>query len=211
MCCFWYTLGGKLTKMSSIQALIFLGQDSVTLPMWEFLVINYAMTTNRIGSMCSWMRTITSLATYVTAILIWSVTNTCWYIQISHISHWKKGVIFLNLALSMQIPISHIVHYSDVIMGAMPSQIIWITIVYSTVCSSPDQRKFQSSASLAFVCGIHRSSVNSPHKWPVTRKMFPFDDVIMLMHANSLQQQIWVKCFYISHLLRKIVVDAALV
>ena len=29
------------------------------------------------------------------------------------------------------------------------------------------------------MCGIHRSPVNSPHKWPVTRKMFPFDDVIM--------------------------------
>ena len=37
----------------------------------------------------------------------------------------------------------------------------------------------QSSASLAFVRGIHRRPVNSPHKWPVTRKMSPFDDVIM--------------------------------
>ena len=41
-------------------------------------------------------------------------------------------------------------------------------------------RKYQSSASLAFVRGIHRWPVNSPHKWPVTRKMFPFDDVIMM-------------------------------
>ena len=39
--------------------------------------------------------------------------------------------------------------------------------------------KHQSSASPAFVRGIHRSPVNSPHKWPVTRKMRPFDDVIM--------------------------------
>ena len=45
--------------------------------------------------------------------------------------------------------------------------------------SDADQRKHQSSASLAFVWGIHRGSVNSPHKWPVARKMFPFDDVIM--------------------------------
>ena len=37
----------------------------------------------------------------------------------------------------------------------------------------------QSSASLAFVRGIHRGPMNSPHKWPVTRKMFPFDDDIM--------------------------------
>ena len=42
-----------------------------------------------------------------------------------------------------------------------------------------DQRKHQSSASLAFVRGIHRWSVNSPRKGPVTRKMVPFDDVIM--------------------------------
>ena len=41
------------------------------------------------------------------------------------------------------------------------------------------QRKHESSASLAFVHGIHRGPVNSPHKWPVTRKMFPFDDVPM--------------------------------
>ena len=45
--------------------------------------------------------------------------------------------------------------------------------------SNADQRKQQSSASLAFVGGIHRGPVNCPHKWPVTRKMFPFDDVIM--------------------------------
>ena len=50
---------------------------------------------------------------------------------------------------------------------------------YSTVYSDTDQRKHQSSASLAFVWGIHRGPVNSPHKWPVTRKMIPFDDVIM--------------------------------
>ena len=69
--------------------------------------------------------------------------------------------------------------YRGVIMGAMASQITSLTIVYSTVYSGADQRKHQSSTSLAFVRGIHRRSVNSPHKWPVTRKMFSFDDVIM--------------------------------
>ena len=69
--------------------------------------------------------------------------------------------------------------YDDVIMGTMASQITRLTIVYTTVYSGADQRKHQSSASLAFVRGIHRWPVNSPHKWPVTRKMFPFDDVIM--------------------------------
>ena len=65
-------------------------------------------------------------------------------------------------------------------MDKMASQITSLTIVYSTVYSDADQRKHQSSASLAFVRGIHRGPVNSPHtEWPVTRKMFPFDDVIM--------------------------------
>ena len=68
-----------------------------------------------------------------------------------------------------------------VIMSAMASQIISLTIVYSTVYSGADQRKHQSPASLAFVGGIHWWPVNSQHKWPVTRKMFTFDDVIMCM------------------------------
>ena len=65
-------------------------------------------------------------------------------------------------------------------MGAIATQITSLTIVDSTVYSDADPRKHQCSASLAFVRGLHRGPVNSPHKWPVTRKMFPFDDVIML-------------------------------
>ena len=72
-------------------------------------------------------------------------------------------------------------HYGDVIMGTMASQITSLTIVYSTVYSGADQRKHQSSASLVFARGIHRGPVNSSHKWLVTRKMFPFDDVIVTM------------------------------
>ena len=74
---------------------------------------------------------------------------------------------------------THVYHYNDVIMGAMASQITYLTIVYSTVYSGADQRKHQSSASLAFVLGIHRWLVNSRHKGPVTRKLFPIDNVIM--------------------------------
>ena len=76
-------------------------------------------------------------------------------------------------------------HYSDVIMGTMASQTTRLTIVYS----SADQRKHQSSASLAFVRGIHRWPVSSPHKWPITRKMFPFDDVIMSPPRNIIKPQ----------------------
>ena len=70
-------------------------------------------------------------------------------------------------------------HYNDIIMSTMASQITSLTIVYSAVYSGADQRKDQSSASLAFVRGIHRWPVNSTHKWPVRRKMLPFDVVIM--------------------------------
>ena len=71
------------------------------------------------------------------------------------------------------------VHYSDVIMSAMASQMTGVLIVCLNVCSVADQRKHQSSMLVAFVRGIHRWLVNSPHKGPVARKMFSFDDVIM--------------------------------
>ena len=75
--------------------------------------------------------------------------------------------------------IIHLLHYDDVIMTMLASQITSLAVVYSIVYSGVNQRKHQSSASLAFVREIHRGPVNFPHKWPVTRKMFPFDDVIM--------------------------------
>ena len=65
-------------------------------------------------------------------------------------------------------------------MGVIASQITSLTIVYSTAYSGADQRKHKISVWLAFVRGIHRWPVNSPHKVPVTQKKFPFDDVIML-------------------------------
>ena len=67
-----------------------------------------------------------------------------------------------------------------VIWSTMASQITSLTILYSIVCLDADQRKHQSSTSLAFVRGIHRWWVNSPHKGPVTWKAFPFDDVTMV-------------------------------
>ena len=58
----------------------------------------------------------------------------------------------------------HLLHYSDIIMGVMASEITSLMIVYSTVYSGADERKYESSASLAFVPGIHQWLVNSPHK-----------------------------------------------
>ena len=77
-------------------------------------------------------------------------------------------------------------HYSDVIMSVMVPQITGLSSVCSIVGWSADHRKQHSSSSLAFLRGIHRSAVNCPHKKPVTRKMFPFDDFIM--------QHFWIIC-----------------
>ena len=78
------------------------------------------------------------------------------------------------------------IRYNDVIISTMASQITSLTIVYSAFYSGTDERKHQSSASLAFVRGIHRWPVNSPYKGPVMWKMIPFDDVIMLVeHCNQ--------------------------
>ena len=79
------------------------------------------------------------------------------------------------------------IYYSDVIMSAMASLITSVSIVYSTVCSGTDERKHQRSASLAFVRGIHRWPVGSPHKRPVTREMFPFGDVIVSWRRDICQ------------------------
>ena len=96
------------------------------------------------------------------------------YVYIYHISS----------KLMKQIIEKNTKHYSDVTMSVMAFQITRLTIVYSIVYSGADHRKHQSSATLAFVRGIHRWPVNSPHKGPVTRKMFSFDDVIKRPHIR---------------------------
>ena len=96
----------------------------------------------------------------------WVVENTN--------SDWSSTC---NVSTKANVQLSR--YYSVVIMGPMASQNTSLAIVYSTIYSGVDQWTHQSSASLAFVRGIHWWTVNSSHKWPVTQKMFPFDDVIM--------------------------------
>ena len=83
------------------------------------------------------------------------------------------------MCLVYKICAEKIIHPSDGIMSRMASQITSVVLVYSTVYSGANQGKHQGSASLAFLRRIHRWPVNPPHKGPVTRKIFPFDDVIM--------------------------------
>ena len=70
-----------------------------------------------------------------------------WILYLQHV--WIGG-----LHLSTVIWVRY--HYNDVIIGMIASQITSLTLVYPVVYSDADQRKHQSSASLAFVRGIHR-------------------------------------------------------
>ena len=98
---------------------------------------------------------------------------------------YYHSVLFTTIMYTMRAwsPITKY-HYNGVIISAIASQITGVST--STVCPGADQREHQSSASLAFVRGIHQSPVNSPHKRTVTRKMFPFDDIILITGARSI-------------------------
>ena len=107
---------------------------------------------------------------------LFHTTHVC-TCQLQWFASWlRASAMKIYLSYHYQIATSH---YNDVLMSAMASQITSFTIVYSTVYSDADQRQHQSSASLALVRGINQWPMNSPHKGPVTRKIFPFDDVIM--------------------------------
>ena len=88
--------------------------------------------------------------------------------DIQKVNYTRSGMLtrsFENTTYCCALHVCHKkYHYSDVIMSVMPSWTTGVSIVYSNVSSGADQRKHQSSASLALV----------------TRKMFPFDDVIMI-------------------------------
>ena len=103
------------------------------------------------------------------------------------ITHWQWMSYQRTISLSTFVTRAFaVLHYSDVIMSGMASQISSLTIVYSTVHSSgADQRKHQSSVSQVFVRGIHPWPMNQPvtSEFPAQRasnaENFPFDDVIM--------------------------------
>ena len=83
----------------------------------------------------------------------WYVTSLVEYVLGMHCM-WSFTVIITVKSTFRQ---QFVTHYNDVIMTTMESQITSLTVVYSTVYSDADQRKHQSSVSLAFVWGIHRS------------------------------------------------------
>ena len=132
---------------------------------------------------CLWMESIVFWFDFLNycwsrSMMLYGVTRSQWVNQcMDHV--WLQKTQSNPLTGSRIICSKDAKHYNDVIMTTMAHQITSITVVCLTVYSGTGQTKHQSFASLAFVRGIHRWPVNSPHKGPVTRKMFPFDDVIM--------------------------------
>ena len=145
-----------------------------------------------------------------------AILSPFWYVKFDHRNVWFPWS-FRRLMLIMGIPILAIrfpynetthryqtkltlsfpFHYNDVIMSTMASQITSLTIVYSTVYSDTDERKHQSSASLAFVRGIHRRPVNSPHKWPVNGSIWWRHHVLFQVHfgVNALAKSLYDRMF----------------
>ena len=144
-----------------------------------------------IRSYISKIWTIINFTKTIKRVMCTNLAKTCLLNIINVDSLWTRmsSIVFHTVHYSVENPMWSAVeyyrwsvgvtYYNDVIMSAIASQITSLSIVYSTVYSGADQRKHQSSASLTFVREIHWWPVTSPHIWPVTRKMFPFDDVIM--------------------------------
>ena len=136
----------------------------------------WAAVTEGYSSLFPWTEMVTTLKT-------WPLRKTfVYYMSLQNLSWWETT--FLNERVERRdydnikprlfsiSPSFVISHFNDVKMSVIMSPITRLTIVYSTVFSGADQRKHQSSASLAFVRGIHGWPGNSPHKGPVTRKFF---------------------------------------
>ena len=117
--------------------------------------------------------------------LIYACTNgwvntRCWWFETPSRPLWRHCNDKWNMGVvGTPIGASGWWHYNDIIMSAMASQIIRVSSAYPTVCSDVDQRKHQSSASLAFVREIHLWPVNSPPKGSLKREKFPVDGVTM--------------------------------
>ena len=162
----------------------------------RFLTERYLLVTKQTANRCMWRRFILQMIFGWREIMIQiKIVPSIWFfwvVDLQQLNVVPCGSCLSQNMVRLQIYNIYICsnsssqHYSDNIMGAMASQITSLNIVYSTVYSKVDQRKHQSSTSPAFVRGIHRWPVNSPHKGPVTRKIFPFDEVIItFMQINQ--------------------------
>ena len=80
----------------------------------------------------------------------------CTYYDVTVMFYYQNLEEEANILTCSRTPHNLSNHYTDVVMTTMAPQITSLAVVYSIVYSGADQRKHQSSASLAFVWGIHR-------------------------------------------------------
>ena len=113
---------------------------------------------------------------------LWHTNDECLYNDVRNLNCLFFSCVHTEFLL---------IHYNDVIISMMASQITSLTIVYSTFFSGTDQRKTQSYALLAFVRGIHWWPVNFQHKGPVMRKMFPLDDISCIWYSLVLRSPVY--------------------
>ena len=134
-----------------------------------------------------------------------SIKETCFIERYQYVIYIHLSANNDRFICNLQRLKSNGYHYNDAIMSAIASQITGLTIVYSIIYSDEDLRKHQSSASLAFVPGIHRWSVKSPHKRPVTRKCFHlmmsswFNGIAVIFHnlwISSCIAPVWTVSWY---------------
>ena len=88
-------------------------------------------------------------------------------------------------------------YYMDVIMSAMASQITSVSIFSQLFVYVQIKENIKARRHWPLCEGIHRWPVDSPHKGPVTRKMFPFDDVIMLGWIHAITIYTWIMNIYL--------------
>ena len=83
-------------------------------------------------------------------------------------------------------------HYNDIIMGTMASQITGVSVVYSTVCSGADQRKHYSSVSLLW-------GEFTGYRWIPTQMAINAENVSIWWHHHGtfMQGETWVRRWYI--------------
>ena len=97
--------------------------------------------------------------------------------------NWQGGIFILNHGPRFVIPYwvtkPQSVHYSDVIMSMKASQTPASRLFTQPFYFRHRSKKTSKLRVTGLCVGNHRWPVNSPHKRPVTRKIFPFDDVIM--------------------------------
>ena len=114
-----------------------------------------------------WKRRLRNGGHFASALLCWS--------------YWEITVCRIALCPISQTTYEKKTHYSDVIMSMMASKITSLTIIYATVYSGADEKK----TSTLRVTGLSPVTGQFPAQGPVTRKMFPFDDVIMHWHFGA--------------------------